>query len=186
MRKKLIEKRKKFGYKTQKEFAKALKISIRTVQNIEQGTRFPREEIRVKVMKILSCNDMTLWEDEEVRRGDVTENIAEYMNSASKDKKYSKYIVSAIRQSLVLELKDRKKKKIFIQSYSALGKKEINERVAKICNEKYKTHTTAKDVKLYKESLRAEFEYRTNKSRWGFKNKNCSMLQGGEESVQGQ
>lgn len=167
MRRKLKEKRLEFGY-TQKSFSNALGISLRTYQSIEQGITFPRERTLSLISKLLDCYSLELFENEQskAKRGVISKNICNYMNLKS-NKKYTVYHINIIRNSLLTELKERRKLNLNIRSSSKEGKKIIYSRAAKIAKDVYKTNITEQDVILYKNCMRQEYTDRTGRCTWG-------------------
>lgn len=166
MRKKLKALRIKRGYKTQKEFSDALNISICTYRNIEYGNTFPREQLLFKMLEKLDTEDLSIMDNEKVnyKRGDINKNICKLMNSQS-ERKFTIYDIYAIRKSIDKELQDRKSKGVQI-TYNSEGKRLIQRRTATIVNEDYNLNITYKDVKLFKECVREEYQERTGKSTW--------------------
>lgn len=166
MRKKLKELRIKKGYKTHKEFSDALGVSVCTYKNIEYGNRFPREQLLFKILETLGTSDLSIMDNEKVnyKRGDVNKNICKLMNSQS-IKEFSIYDIYAIRKSISKELEDRKANGIKLK-YNDDGKRLIQRRTAEIANKEHGLKITYKDVKLFKECVREEYQQRTGKSTW--------------------
>lgn len=166
MRKNLKERRKSFGYKTQKEFAEALNISLRTYQNIEQGKTFPREKLMKKIMKLLNTKSFEIFHNSNsnYKRGEITKNILELMNSQS-TKTFTEFQVNAIKYAILLELNDRKKKG-FTLKINSNGKRERLKRIAKIANDEYSVKVAIEDIKLFKLCRIEEYEKRTGKCTW--------------------
>lgn len=166
MRKKLKELRIKKGYKTHKEFSDALGVSICTYKNIEYGNRFPREQLLFQILEKLETKDVSIMDNEKViyKRGDVNKNICKLMNSQS-IREFSAYDIYAIRKSIDKELQDRKSRGIKVK-YNDDGKRLIQRRAAIIANEDYNSNLTYKDIKLFKECVREEYQQRTGKSTW--------------------
>ena len=151
---------------TQAEVAKQLKISLRTYQHIENGDRFPREKLLYKMIKFFGIEDMDLFKNTYSpgkERGQITKNICNMMNDLG-CKKYDLCHIRAIRSGILLELEDRKIKKIKIK-INREGKNLILERIAIFSSIKNKI--SKQDVALYKKCSRIEFEHRTGKSTWG-------------------
>lgn len=190
LRLKLKKLRKDMGY-TQKSFAKELKVSHKTIEHIEQGRRFPTEHLLLKIMKTLSTTDISIFENtqnENLKRGDITKAISDYMNKTGKTgKKYTAEVVKILRASTLTERKDREQNELAIRSYSECGKIEIFKRVARIANErllkdKINFSIAPYDVKLFKVCTRLEFEERTGKTTWSKieerRRKGCSSRTG--------
>lgn len=166
MRKKLKELRIKKGYKTHKEFSDALNISICTYRNIEYGNRFPREQLLFKILETLGTSDLSIMDNSKTsyKRGDVNKNICKLMNSQS-IREFDVYDIYAIRKSIDKELQDRKSRGIKVK-YNEDGKRLIQRRAAIIANEDYNSNLTYKDIKLFKDCVREEYQQRTGKSTW--------------------
>lgn len=100
----------------------------------------------------------------------VRENIMEYMNSIG-HKEYNYLQVSKISNSIKKEYHDRKIKGIKINGKSKEGKLKINERIADMVNNNIpsKYHVSPDDVRLYKKSFALEYQDRTGRCAWGFK-----------------
>lgn len=166
MRKKLKELRIQKGYKTHKEFSDALGVSICTYKNIEYGNRFPREELLSKILDKLETVDLSIMDNKKnnYKRGDINKNICKLMNSQS-EREFTIYDIYVIRKSIVKELQERKSKGVQI-TYNSEGKRLIQRRTATIANEDYNLNITYKDVKLFKECIREEYQERTGKTTW--------------------
>lgn len=183
LREKLKIHRKDAGY-TQESFATKLKTSVKTIRHIEQGRRFPREELLKKIMSALKITDISVFEDiKKSNRGDVSKSICQYMNDLTKNNKdYSVEIVKAIRASIFIELKDRKNNELDIKSHSQNGKWEIYKRVAFFATKKIENEITANDVCLFRRCTRLEFTDRTGKTTWSIpeerKRQGCSPKTG--------
>lgn len=168
MRKNLRERRKQKGYKTQKQFAEALEISIRTLQHVEQGNRFPRELLRNKIMEVLDVSSISILDNfkQTLKRGDVIKNICVAMNELS-NKQLIIYQVSAIQSSIIEELKLRKEEHLTIKGHTEKGKEKINRRCAIIANDRLKTdYISHREISLFRRCRREEFETRNNKTSW--------------------
>lgn len=101
--------------------------------------------------------------------GQVTRNIVEYMNGFSK-KTFTYYEVCCIRDSIKIELRNRKKENLILNVKTKAGKEIINKRIAEIVNSKLNTDKiAAEDVRLYKRCFAQEYSDRTGKCSWGFK-----------------
>lgn len=98
----------------------------------------------------------------------VNENIADYMNSRGK-KEYTKYQVSAILIAIPIEREDREDKELKIKTRTKQGKEIINSRIADIANKNLNKKVTSHDVWLCKVCRSDEYQDRTNRCAWGFK-----------------
>jgi len=76
-----------------------------------------------------------------------------------------------IRNAIREELELRKSQGIKINGKSPDGRYEIDKRVAELVNTKVpqKYHISAEDVRLYKKCFIDEYQDRTGKCAWGFK-----------------
>lgn len=98
-------------------------------------------------------------------------NILSYMNNFG-NRQYTKYELTAIAYSISLEYYDRKEKGLIINTRTKLGKKEINERIVKFANSRLNSNNIkVSDVELYKKCRAIEYEDRTGRCMWGFKEK---------------
>lgn len=166
MRKKLKELRIKKGYKTQKDFADVLDISIYTYRNIEQGKTFPREQLLFSMLEKLETKDVSIMDNKEInyKRGDINKNICKLMNQQS-IRKFNIYDIYVIRKSINKELADRKYRGLTVK-YNEDGKRLMQRRAATIANEVYNLNITYKDIRLFKNCVREEYQERTGKSTW--------------------
>ncbi|MEG3040854.1 MAG: helix-turn-helix transcriptional regulator [Clostridium sp.] len=167
MRRKLKNLRIKNGYKTQPQFARALGISLRTYQNIEYSITFPRQKLLYKILKLLKTEDLSIFNNEINEWGSINKNICALINEQT-DRNFTIYHMDAIRKSISKEKEDRRKNELKIK-YNNEGKKLILKRIADIVNRDYRMDITYKDIQLFKNCVRAEFEIRTGKSTWGLK-----------------
>lgn len=102
-------------------------------------------------------------------KGQVTENIMEYMNSMS-IKQFSYVQVSSIANAIKAEYYDRKSIGLKIKVKTKTGKAELNKRIADIVNKRLAIKSiTPDDIKLYKKCFAEEYTNRTGKCAWGFK-----------------
>ena len=107
--------------------------------------------------------------------GYVSKRIMEYMNGMS-NKKFSIEEVKAIKSSMYKEKQDRDLKQIIINTRSLKGKRELNERVARIANSILASNLIeSQHVHLYKMCQLEEFTDRTGKCAWGFKHVRKSL-----------
>lgn len=102
-----------------------------------------------------------------MKKGQVIENITEYMNNLG-ERKYTKFEVSAIRTSINKEFIERKKDSIKLNPRTKKNKKIINERVSKIVKRDFGFNTSACDIKLFKKCLVEEYQNRTGKCAWRY------------------
>jgi len=98
------------------------------------------------------------------KRGDINKNICQLMNSQS-EREFTIYDIYAIRKSINKELTDRKDNDIKLK-YNDDGKRLIQRRAAEIANKEHGLKITYKDVRLFKECVREEYQQRTGKSTW--------------------
>lgn len=105
--------------------------------------------------------------------GEVNKNIMEYMNVILPDKRSTEYTyreVSAIATAIKEEWYQRESRSEGINIRARSGKAEINERIVSIANGILQGGSlTVKDVEHYKKSRLYEYEERTGKSPWRFK-----------------
>ncbi|MFT9495917.1 hypothetical protein [Anaerosolibacter sp.] len=102
---------------------------------------------------------------------EIRKRIAEYMSAMSKTRNYTALDVSLIDYAVTRELEERKIHKLDINSRTVEGKEEINQRIADIANKRTnpKVKYQAKDVWIYKQSRANEYQDRTGRCAWGFK-----------------
>ena len=97
----------------------------------------------------------------------INDNIRDFMNAFGK-KEYTTYHVCAIESAIRIEAEIRKLDPNYKKIRTKEGRRKINFAAAKICT-KNGFVTTAHDVWLYKRCRAREYEDRTGKCAWGFK-----------------
>lgn len=175
LRIKLKERRKEMGY-TQESISEKLGISIRTYQNIEQGVRFPRQELLKKIMVTLKVTSMEYFDNLEPDQkkcndGMVLECIRQFMNSSPTRKSFTFYEVSAINSAIMdYFLINKKRKKNMIGNRTRERKKIVNSQIAEMVNQRLNQsrRITGDDVLLFKRCKILEFNSRKHKCIWGF------------------
>lgn len=97
-------------------------------------------------------------------------DILSYMNSHGK-KQYTKYQVSAISTAIPREVKEREEEFIEFSARTPKGRELLNRRVADIANRNLDSNSkvTPHDVWLFKRCRAEEYQDRTGKCAWGFK-----------------
>ncbi|MEG2289073.1 MAG: hypothetical protein RSA29_04525 [Clostridium sp.] len=96
-------------------------------------------------------------------------DVLSYMNSHGR-KQYTKYQLSAISTAIKIEPLDRAEEGLVIKTRSKKGREILNQRIADIANKKlYKDKVTAHDVWVFKKCNAEEYQDRTGKCAWGFK-----------------
>lgn len=105
-----------------------------------------------------------------MKTGQVFENIAYYMSTLG-NKEYSKFEASAIGQSIRTEFEERQKDETlkFKSVRSKIGKEKLNNRVAAIVKRDFSINVTAQDVLIFKKARPEEYQNRTGRCAWGFK-----------------
>lgn len=98
----------------------------------------------------------------------VIDNIAEYMDALG-DRHYTVYEVSAIRAAIKKEFYERRAQGITINGRIKSGRLQINERVAAIIKRDYGFDLSNSDLQLYKKCFLSEYQDRTGRCGWGFK-----------------
>lgn len=162
----LINRRKKCGY-TQSEFAKLIGMTQQGYAHIESGIRFPREKTLERIMKVLKCESISIFDNDPIERGNVFKNICKYMNDLSNCRTYTTLHVSIISKCIKTEYKERKQHGIHISSKTIEGKKEIYRRAAAIAKREFDMQFNASDIELFKRCTRLEYTDRTGKCTWG-------------------
>lgn len=165
MRLKLISERKKYGY-TQGEFAKLVGMSQQGYAHIETGRTFPREKTLEKIMEVLKCESISIFDNDSMERGTVFKNICRYMNDLSNSRTYTTLNVSIISKCLKTEYKERKEQDICILSKTIEGKKEIYKRIVAIAKRDFDMQFSISDIELFKRCTRLEYTDRTGKCTW--------------------
>ena len=97
-------------------------------------------------------------------------DVLSYMNARGK-KQYNKYQLSAISTAIKLEPLEREEQGLCIKSRTKKGKELLNERAAEIANRRLTKNdlVTGYDVWLFKVCNAQEYQDRTGKCAWGFK-----------------
>ena len=99
----------------------------------------------------------------------VTNNIKEYMNTHGK-REYTYAQVSAIQECIRAEYEGRKNAPLYINTKTKEGRKTLNKRIASLVNEKLNSFDiTYEDVHLYKKCKAEEYQHRTGRCAYGFK-----------------
>lgn len=94
----------------------------------------------------------------------VNKNISDYM-SALGNRNYLEFDAAIIRNAIAYEYLDRKKIGLNLNK----DKKKINNRIIKLIFEKYDIRYSLNDIILFKKCRLLEYEYRTGKCPFGFK-----------------
>lgn len=159
---------------TQSEFANWLKVPVKSYKTYENYQRVPRIKRAIKIVRklkpygVVSIAIFVVPDDiSEDKSESVTANIARHMSEILK-KKILAIHVTAIRYGEVHERESRPKDEDKINAYSKDGKKIVNERIAKMANERLGINTlTAKDVLQYKYSKNIIYQDKHGKCAWG-------------------
>ena len=99
-------------------------------------------------------------------------DVVSYMNTFG-EKQYTKLHASLIASAISKEYKDRRKCGEIINTKTKLGREQLNIKIAEIVNNSTLTpnFVTPKDVWIYKKANALEYQDRTGKCMWGFKEK---------------
>ena len=99
----------------------------------------------------------------------MIKNIVEYMNGMG-SRTYTIYEASAILYGICREYAERKSKGIKINTRTKAGKKALNKRIAEIVKAEHGYNINHEDVLLFKHCRANEYQDRTGRCAWGFKN----------------
>jgi transcriptional regulator with XRE-family HTH domain len=163
---------------SQRELARRMKIDNSTVIKVMSGERNPGIKFVQGLFNLgFNLNKVFTKKKEKVQDNKNTaQNICNYMNTMamSYEKEYKLYEIYNIRNSIDLDRIDRTQNNIKVNGNTIEGRKKLNERISKLCNENFSTKLTYRDVQLYKKCSQLEA-----------KDRNIINSMGGDENEAG-
>lgn len=151
-----------------RELARRMNIDSGYLSRVMSGERNPGMKFINGLFNLgYSSYDVFLLKENEEKTADeniedIRENVCNYMNTMAHiyNKQYSVKEVERIRRCIEEEKKDRKENKIFLNGNTKEGRKLMNERAAKIANEKFRFNITEEDISFYKRCAQLEAKER--------------------------